>query len=168
MEVIVKLPKICFLIAFVLLMASCSNENLTLEERLVNGLDNSDIYYDEIVHYEIKDNFVFVFYTVANIVFYVVLDLTTSNIENIGGGGELDMEGGILVAEKSIKIPYHFSYFISNNPKVKRVEVQGEPAKNVKSKGVSLWIIFSGQPLEDEDYIAYDNQGNQINLIQRD
>ncbi|WP_139367495.1 hypothetical protein [Bacillus alkalicellulosilyticus] len=134
----------------------------------MNGLNNSDIYYDEIVHFEIKDNFVFVFYTVANRLFYDVFDLSLSNMEHIGGGGSLDEDGGISVSGKSDRIPYYFSYFISNNPEVEQVEVHGNLAKNVKSKGVSLWIIFSDQNLEEADYIAYDQQGNQVNLIQRD
>jgi hypothetical protein len=149
-------------------MVSCSNEEFTLEERLVNGLNNSEIFYDDILHYEIKDNFVFVFYTVANSIFYDVFDLSSSNIEHIDGGGSLDEDGGILVSEKSDKIPYYFSYFISNNPKVELVEVHGKPAKNVKSKGASLWIIFSDQKLEEENYIAYDHQGNQVSLKQPD
>lgn len=164
-----KLQNIFFLIVvIVLLMVSCSNEEFTLEERLVNGINNSDIYYDEIVHYEIKDNFVFVFYTVANSIFYDVFDLSSSKLEHIGGGGSLNEDGGISVSGKSDKIPYYFSYFISNNPEVEQVEVHGKSAKNVKSKGVSLWIIFSDQNLEEADYIAYDHQGKQVNLIQRD
>lgn len=164
-----KLHKIYILIVIVLLV-SCTNENYTLEERLVNELNNADIYYEEIVHYEIKDNFIFVFYTITNSIFYEVFDLSSSNIEHISGGGSLDEDesGGIVVSEKSDEFQYYFSYFISNNPKVEQVEVHGELAKNVKSKGVSLWIIFSDQNLAEDDYIAYDHQGNQVNLIQRD
>lgn len=60
-------------------MVSCSNEEFTFEERLVNGLSNSDIYYDEVVHYEIKDNFVFVFYTVALLEF-IVKSISITNL----------------------------------------------------------------------------------------
>ena len=166
MEVILKLLKIGILTVVVMMMVSCSNEQLSLEERLVDELNSSDIYYDEIIHYELKDDFVFVFYTVANNLFDVYLDLTSSNLEIIGGGGSLD-EQGILITETD-NLPYYFSYLISNNPEVERVEVYGKPAKNINSKGVSFWIIFSEQPMEEEDYTAYDHQGNQVELIKKD
>jgi hypothetical protein len=169
MEVTMKTLKLGFLIAFFMIMASCSNlnEKFTYEEELINALDNSGInYYEEIIHYEIKDNFIIGFYTADNSIFHTIYDLSSDTIENIGRGGSIDKDGGIAIFEKNQHMPSHLSYFNSNNPVVEKVEVRGEPAKKINYQDLSFWIIFSDEPIAEEDLIAYDDQGNQVTLIQ--
>ncbi|MFC4411436.1 hypothetical protein ACFOZY_13490 [Chungangia koreensis] len=164
-----KKLKVGFLIAFIMMMASCSNTNekFTFEEELLNALDNSGInYYEEIIHYEIKDNFIIGFYTADHSIFHTIYDLSSGTIKNIGRGGSVDQNGGIAIFEKHEHMPSNLSYFSSNNPDVEKVEVRGELAKKINYQDLSFWIIFSDEPIAEEDLIAYDDQGNQVNLIQ--
>ncbi|MBU7592785.1 hypothetical protein [Metabacillus halosaccharovorans] len=167
-----NLYKICFYLIIGSILVSCSNKEIAseinLEEKIKVELNNSNIYYDDVIHYEVKDNFVIAFYTVTNQLFHSVFDISTGNPVFITGGGSLGQDGGIMTSGKNEDFPYYFSYLISNNPDVKLVEVNGMAAKNIVSNNFSFWVAFNKQLITEENYTAYDNKGNEVKLIIRE
>ncbi|WP_332698645.1 hypothetical protein [Halalkalibacter lacteus] len=110
-----------FLSIMLFFLMGCSDKQISFEERIEQQIQNASS--ESIIHYEVKGNYVYVFYTDHEMLRYQAFKLSGRSIDWVDGSGGSDIKKGGFSASNNPDIPFSFSYFTSNNPDVKDVLV---------------------------------------------
>ncbi|MFS0673199.1 hypothetical protein AB1K81_08345 [Ornithinibacillus sp. 179-J 7C1 HS] len=144
------------MVCIVFALFGCSEETLetglTLEQRVINLLEENDINYKDIIEYDLKDNYIFVIYQLNEI----GNALGVASIENTTDGLELrhNADGSspvtLIVGEEDAPIVTLYQPRETSN--IKEVNVFGKTARKVLyhdnlMEGVTIektyWIAYS-------------------------
>ncbi|WP_096200155.1 hypothetical protein [Bacillus sp. FJAT-45350] len=148
----------------ILFLLGCSEKHISFEERIQQKIQNASS--ESIIHYEVKDNYVYVFYTDHEMLRYQAFKLSGSTVEWVDGSGGSDIINGGFSASNNYDLPFSFSYFTSNNPDVENVLVHGQQAKYIRiNDTISFWVAFTETPFERGDFVALSNEGEEVDLV---
>ncbi|MFV8830100.1 hypothetical protein [Alkalihalobacterium sp. APHAB7] len=157
--------KVSVLISIMLFfLMGCSEKQISFEERIEHQIQHASS--ESIIHYEVKGNYVYAFYTDHEMLRYQAFKLSGKSIDWVDGSGGSDIKKGGFSASNNHDIPFSFSYFTSNNPDVKDVLVHGQEAKYIRvNDTISFWIAFTETTFERGDFVALSYEGDEVDLV---
>ncbi len=135
------------------------NKVLTLEQSILDTMNENDIRYDTIINYDIKGNFIIVVYREI-----AMQNLNVSMLKQTEDGLEIVLNESISTQGTTVLGSEHTPIItiVKSNEQVKDVTVLGEPAKAVShnnnpieniSLELTYWIAYTNQIPDDENDI---------------
>lgn len=138
-----------FLLLSISVWGCSSNETQSLEARFKDIMNENEIPFNSIWHFEIKDNVIIVFYEEEQ-------TLNLGFIENkqdnewkwVTSSGSIDIQDGGYIATAEMGLPFYITAVVNSDENTKEVVVQDEIAKLVQvspQKRCGLHLLTSQQ-----------------------
>lgn len=131
------------------LLSACSqNENVKFEEQIKEVLAKNNYEFDSAWHFEIKGNFIIMFYENKEWLDIHFFEHRNGKWELKTGMGGLDLDkNGYLTTFKEMELPFNFTAVLHPEENVKGISVLGESAKLVQvSPEKKVWFAFTNKP----------------------
>ncbi|SFS72046.1 hypothetical protein [Paenibacillus sp. 453mf] len=163
---IIPLIFIAFAVGFTLQIIIQQNE--TIETKIERKIKIQDNTLQKLIHYEIKNNIIYAFYT--NTVYNTSSGLGLSVIENnkgmsthIIGAIELDSKKGLTYEiSESKQLNLNVVYGSINNSEIKTIQINGHDCNIVNATDLTFWYYISENPMQSTLIEAKDQTGKVI------
>lgn len=140
-------------ITFILI--GCTERTPTLSEKIQEELRRAKISYTEVIHTEMVNNGLLVFF--SNPERYVIagyLEYSSNGWKWVTSVGGVSLDKGGHLLQANTGMPFYVDWGILVEPTVANVTVKGNQAKLITTvSGVRLWIHYPEQPSSGKDIV---------------
>jgi hypothetical protein len=167
-KTVFKFGVLIFTVLLSFFLAACSSERTQQVQDIKTAMSNANITYESILHIEIIDEGVVVYYITNGGLNEGFIERKKDGWKWVFGGGSADesSQNGVSwqvtnVIERGIGLA---SGFITNE-KIIGITFNGEPAKIVSTNGKKIWFTITHSPISNFQVKGYtsDNQEFVVN-----